>query len=114
MSTSLPQENFDALLTQPTFSRESFDSTLLQLAILAGILQENGDKVSLNFGWFDDPLAYLQAIPTARRHDLLKTLQKILGSNAGSAIGTPQSALNRLWYPIHYPGADSAPEKQKP
>src|ERR1051325_1693535 len=99
MSISLPPENSDALLTPPTFSRESLDPTLLQIAILAGILEANGDTISLNLAWLDSPLARLQAIPTARRHELVKTLQTILGSSAGSALGTPQSALNRLWYP---------------
>lgn len=113
MSISLPQGNSEALLTQPSFSRESLDPTLLQLALLVGILEANGDNISLNLGWFEDPLAYLQAIPTARRYDLLKTLQQLLGSSAGSAIGTPQSALNKLWYPIRYPGGDSPLEKQK-
>jgi hypothetical protein len=100
--------SFDAILAGPTFNRESFDPTLLQIAILVGILKADGDQIILNLDWFKDPLTYLQAIPTARRHDLIKTLQRLLGSNAGNALGTPQSALNRLWYPIRYPSGDSA------
>lgn len=113
MDSTSPGESFDTLLTEPSFNRESFDPTLLQIAILVGILKANGDQIALNLDWFKDPLAYLRAIPTARRHDLIKTLQSLLGSAAGSALGTPQSALNRLWYPIRYSAGESEAGAQK-
>ena len=85
MDTASPTGSFDNVLTEPSFNPSSFDPTLLQIGILIGILKANGDQISLNLNWFKDPLPYLQAIPTARRHDLVKTLQTLLGSNAGSA-----------------------------
>jgi hypothetical protein len=110
MNPASPESPFDILSVPPSFNRQSFEPTLLQIGILIGILKSNGDEVSFNLDWFKDPLGNLQAIPTARRHDLVKTLQQLLGSNTGSAIGTPQTALNRLWYPIRYPSAGNSQE----
>jgi len=103
--------SFDPNLT--TLSFEGLDPTLLEIAILVGIFKQAGDQAIFNTDWFRDPLESIRAIPTQRRRDLLKLLQRLLGGSAGSALGTPQTALNRTWYPIRYPGGASGGDPEK-
>ena len=89
------------------------NSTVLLFGELIGLLKDEGsNQFSLNESWFNNPLTYINDIPSNPK--LFELLEVLMSSANGTALGTPQSNLNKTWYPIQNPKTTSEPKDGKP
>ena len=84
---------------------QALDPNVTQLGLLIGLLQQSDDELLFCPDWFSDPLSSISQIGPQRGAELIALLESLLGNVTGSSLGTPASALNRLWYPIPNPEA---------
>ncbi|MEJ2169788.1 MAG: hypothetical protein P8X90_30145, partial [Desulfobacterales bacterium] len=80
------------------------DPTLSQVGALIGLLEEKDGSLSLNSGWFENPIKYINRIPTDRADEIVRLLQGLMGGTTGNALGTSVESedgnTRRRWYPI--------------
>ncbi len=83
---------------------------LVSLGTLIGLLEASGDPaaptVTLDPGWFADPLTPLRKAVTTNGDALASLLGQLLGSTGGTSLGVPVTdpAFVGTWYPILLPG----------
>ncbi|HKS27376.1 MAG TPA: DUF6603 domain-containing protein [Pyrinomonadaceae bacterium] len=75
----------------------ALDQKLVDFGLLLGLLNQP-DGAEFNLDWFQNPLSYLEKIPSDAK-DILKLLRDILGKPAD---GTPQ---DKEWYALNWNGA---------
>src|SRR5688572_4191911 len=98
MATS--SEDSIAISIDPT----GLDPLLLALGQLVGLLEVNGDTVSLVSDWFSDPLGKTRVAATQNPDALISVITQLLGEVGGNALGIPVEDPNLLgtWYPIQW------------
>jgi hypothetical protein len=95
-----------------SMTAEQFDPTLSQIGQVVGVLDADNE---IREEWLKNPIEYIRThfdYETVNQYTQL--LEGLLGKSSGSALGTPENAFNRQWYPIQLPGKDkSGKEKTK-
>ena len=88
--------------------RSDLDPLALDLGLAAGVLSPDGsDQVTVNEGWFQDPLSNAAKGLRTNGQDLAALLAAIFGQVEGNALAIPSDDPTGLgtWYPIGKPGA---------
>src|SRR4051812_13060926 len=97
-----------AMTALQPIDRTALDPFALDLGLAAGVLSASGQsQVTVNQGWFDDPLGNAAQGLRTNGQDLAALLGAIFGAIEGNALAIPSQDPTGLgtWYPIGKPGA---------